>query len=405
MKILINDFEHTQKEYIQLFKSLGYEKNELIFFTSYERTKEFIKTHLEKNKLHIDLIITNESKDSGNDILKANELLFYKNNLNCSFSKSNFRISSIPIILYSKKDTKSLRFINGFNSIIKKNENGNHDFFLRECERTIKEWRKMLFTDLDNLGIGLKNLHNFCSSRYYKNYYQQNIQRNAEAHFINRTKILSVEFIKAPISLNYDWIRLKNREIEEAILRFIDTYKYHIKYDRNNNERTILHNFFNHYKCILLRDAYSDLEHELKLRELNIKQSQICDYILKTEFPDFLSTTFFEVKKEDVKFYINKHKKRPIPSGPFRSHLYQVEGYKEYAENPVHHKELTSKLKYNTNKFNFILLAGRYEEKEEMSYYFEKDLKKFEGVDVLTYEELELININYLNKYNRLDVA
>jgi hypothetical protein len=405
MKILINDYEDTKDQYTKIFGNFGYEHNQLIFLNSFESTKDFIVTYLEKKKLHIDLIITNDSKDNGKDILKANQLSFFKNNLITSYSKENFRINSIPIILYSENETKSEKFLSSFSSIINKNEFGEHDYFIHECEKAIKNWRKLLQEDLDALEIKPEQLPQFINSEFFNKYYFRKISNNAEHYFVNKTKIVSMEFIKAPTNLNYDWIVFHNNQIEEAILKYTDTYRNHVKYDRKNGERAILHEFFRQNRTILLRDIYNDLEYELNLKELKVKNSEECDFILKTEYPDFLATTFFEVKKEDVTFYVKKNTKRPQISSEFLSHLQQVWGYKEYTENPKHELELNTKLGYSTKKFDFVLLAGRLEEKEEMKNIFNSQINRmFEGIKVITYEELEEVNTNYLDKFNRLKI-
>jgi len=405
VKILINDFVNTREDYIKTFGNFGYEDNELIFTTTFESSREFIETHLEKKKLHIDLIVTNDSLEESSNALKSSELCFLKNNLTTSFSKGNFRISSIPIILYSKNETKSLQFQNNFNSIIKKNEYGEHGYFVRECERVIKEWRKLLYSDMETLGVKVEQLPDFVNSDYFKKYYFRNVSSNSDLYFAHKTKSVSTEFIKLPKLLNYDWVVLNNQEIEKAILRYIETYKNHVNYNRKNGERAILHEFFNRNRTILLRDTYSDMEYELNLNELKANNSEECDFILKTEYPDFLNTTFFEVKKEDVTFYVKKKTKRPQISSEFLSHLQQVWGYKQYTENPHHKVELNSKLKYPTNNFDFVLLAGRLEEKEEMKDVFESHVNRmFEGIKVITYEELEEVNINYLDRFNRLTI-
>lgn len=402
MRILINDFEYNSEHYIKAFRSFGYEDNELIFTQSFEASRDFIEIHLEKKKLHIDLIITNDEKEISNRILKANELCFFKNNLTTSFSKNNFRICSIPTILYSQKETKSSDFQSNFNAIVQKNEYGEHKYFITECERVIRDWRKLLYSDLETLEVKPDQLLQFVNSDYFKKYYFIKVSTNSEHYFANKTKIVSHEFIKLPSPLNYDWVVLSNKEIETAILKYIDTYKNHVKYDRQNNERTILHDFFNKHRTILLRDTYSDMEYELNLNELKVRNSEECDFILKTEYPDFLKTTFFEVKKEDVTFYVKKDTKRPQISAPFFAHLQQIYGYKKYTENPNHKVELDTKL-YPTQNFDFVLLAGRLEEKEEMIDLFEPQVNRmFEGIKVITYEELENVNTNYLDKFNRL---
>lgn len=403
MKILINDLKENQTHYKEVFRQFGYEENELLFRDSFQDTIEFITDHLEIQKGHIDLIITNEIKFSEYNSLKANELLFFIKNHTQTFSKGNFRISSIPVLLYSQYESKE-NSLNGFKSIVQKNNIGLHKYFFDECERLIKEWRNQIYIDLDNLGLKVELLHNFTLSTNFKNYYFNNITRKAEMYYHNKTSQLSKEFIKAPTTLNYDWLLLNSLEIENSIYKYIDTYNHHRKYDRNNGERTILHEFFKQNKIILLRDTYSDMKYELNLNEIDTKNSEECDFILKTEYPEFLKTTFFEVKKEDVTFYVKKNTKRPQISSTFLSHLNQIWNYKEFTENPLNTVELKNKLEYDTKNFDFVLLAGRIEEKEEMKHLFEKQIgRMFEGIKVVTYEELENININYLEKFNRLN--
>lgn len=403
MRILINDSEDQKVRYISTFNQFGYEKNELIFCDSFDKTKAVIVNHLADKKLHIDLIITNDSSDYSPDTLMASELSYLKNTITESFSKCNFRICSIPIILYSLHKSKSDNFDKRFDSIVQISEVGNHDYFISECERVIKEWRHQIYIDLDCLGIKIDNLPGFHHSNYFKSYYQSNISGKAEEYFSLKTKILSIEFIRLPTPLNYDWIILTNDTIDKTIVDFESTFKNHIKYDRKNNERTILHEFFNKNKLILLRDTYTDLHHEKNLFDFNEKTSEECDYILKTEFPDFLRTTFVEVKKEDVVFYVKKHTKRPQISSNFLSHLEQVWRYKEFTQETKNQPEIKNKIGYETNQFDYVLLAGRLEEKLEFKEKFDKDITRmFKDIEVITYEELEDININYLNRFNRL---
>jgi hypothetical protein len=80
VRILINDIGLEKQRYINIFNEFGYEKNELIFCSSYEKSKTFIINYLDTKKLHIDLIITNDTSDTNNDILKASELCYFVQN-------------------------------------------------------------------------------------------------------------------------------------------------------------------------------------------------------------------------------------------------------------------------------------------------------------------------------------
>jgi hypothetical protein len=384
--------------------SFGYEKNELIFCQTFEQTKDFIVNQLEKNKLHIDLIITNDSNNGhSTNLLKSSELSFFIRSLTTSFSKKNFRISSIPIILYSKNETKLSEDILGFNRIIQKNTLGNHQYFINQCERAIKNWRKSILEDLDILDIPIESLHNFIFSKYYQIHYSKRILNCPEYHFAHSTSIVSLEFIRCPQPLNYDWLSIKEENIEEALEKYSEIYKRHKKYDRRNNERTVLHKFFNENKIILLRDTFVDLQYETNLYEANGVLSEECDFILKTDFPEYLNTTFFEVKKEDVKFFSNVNRKRPSLNRKFQDHLDQIWQYKKFSQNESNYKEIENKLGYRTNHFDYVLLAGRDEEKAEFQELFQEKMKDhYDGITVMTFEELEDTNVNYLNKFSRL---
>jgi hypothetical protein len=405
MKILINDFESNEETYKNIFSKYGYEENELIFCNSFDKTKAFITEQLIQKKLHIDVIITNESSKLNDDSLKANELEIFKNGLEKSYSKGNFRINSIPLILYSQTNTKENNRMKGFNAVIKKNAINQSDYFISKLEQIIINWRKELIMDLENLEVLNKNILNLHESKFYKTYYKNTISKNTETYFLLKTKIVSKEFINLPTPLIYDWLIIDRNKIEKSITEFNTTYNQHNKYNRKNNERTILHGFFNRNKMILLRDAFVDFEYERNLYDFNQKTNEECDYILKTEFPDFLKTTFFEVKKEDVTFYVKKKTKRPQLSSNYLSHLEQVWRYKKYSENNDNQTEFESKIGYGTSNFDHILLAGRKEEKIEMKEKFEEDLNRmYNGVKVITYEELEELNINYYDKFKRLTI-
>ncbi len=107
LKILINDFETEKEKHYRIFSSSGYESNELIFCKSFKQSKSFLIDFLEKRKLHIDLIITNESSS----VLRASGFCCFKNSLTTSYSNSNFRICSIPLIKIIQKMLKIKTFI------------------------------------------------------------------------------------------------------------------------------------------------------------------------------------------------------------------------------------------------------------------------------------------------------
>ena len=170
-------------------------------------------------------------------------------------------------------------------------------------------------------------------------------------------------------------------------------------------ERTVWHTLFRKYNRLILRDVYTNYLYERNLRENGGRKSQECDFILTTEFPGQLSTTFLEVKREDKQYYVRKHSKSPQYGADFQADLKQVWRYYKYTVNPKYKEELAHQVGYTTNRFDFLLLAGRKEEKEEMQEVFEEDLRDhFAGIQVRSFEEFGETYANYIDKFSRLVV-
>lgn len=403
MKILINDSRDNKERLINIFCNGGYERNNLIFVHSFEECKMFFENQLEKG-VELDLIITGKDTDSSINSLNPHALLLLKNSIDKSFSRSNFRINSIPIILYSSADDKSELQDLGFNAIVKSNDKNKHSYMIKVVEQQIRKWREQLIIDLHSIGLSEK-YYPYFKNEYEEKRYFNSIGRHFEQIFFNRTSVLSKEFIANPSFLSYDWLRIKDESLEQSLIGFSKMYKYHIKYDRKNNERTIIHNYLLKNVQILERDSYSDHLYEVPLMEKNGVNSQICDFILRPSLPSYQDTTFFEVKKEDVQLMVKKNKKRPQPSHEMHAHLYQLSDYQSYSANVENAQELSIKLGYITNNFTYQLLAGRLEEKEEVNEVFNSILaKNFSGIEVFTFEEFEQLGQKYIDKLSRLKI-
>ncbi|TCD18944.1 DUF4263 domain-containing protein [Pedobacter psychrodurus] len=134
-------------------------------------------------------------------------------------------------------------------------------------------------------------------------------------------------------------------------------------------------------------------------------QRRICDYLLKTDLPNYLPTTFFEVKKESVQLMAHKHRKHPKLSEEVNRHLEQLDNYQLYTEVAENWGELALKIGYQTQNYDFQLLAGRSVEKEEYLDVFKSKLqRRYHGIDEFTFEELEEINYIHLEQLQKLRV-
>jgi len=402
MKILINDDYDNREGLIKIFSNSDYERNELIFCSGYDESKNFILQNMENQKCHIDLIVTNNHPGKRDNTLNAEALAMLKNSSPLSYSNGNFRVNSVPIILYSDSEEKTELEHTPFDAIVKKKEGYHHPYFISSIENLIRNWRKELLLDFDRLELKINRQPYFKDSQS-KDYYDNRFGKNYESTF-HKTAIVSKEFIANPTILEYEWITANESLIEQNINKYHSTYTNHIKYDRYNNERTILHDFFKLYPRILKRDSYIDYLYETQLKDVG-ETRQACDFILTTNIPSYLVTTFFEIKKEDVKLMVAKRKKRSRLSSEFSGYLGQLWDYKKYSQSLNNKGEMLEKIGYETTNYQYQILAGRLEEKAEMLEVFNERLSDhYPGLDAITFEELEILNINSFKKFNRLKV-
>jgi len=404
MRILINDSPGTESQYMQIFLEKGYEHNELIFRDGFADTQAFVEQQLEKNRLHIDLIITSRDEEGSRfERMAADKLCYFKNQLTSAYSKGNLRIAAIPLVLYSTAERSALHTF-GFDAIVQKNKEGDHRQFVRECERLIRNARRTVLDDLDNLRLKVEDLSLFPYSLKAKEYFKL-VRPRADHYFTNLTKAVSQEFIKCPTFLNYDWLHLTQEEMERPYDEFVKKFRRQIKYGGRINERTVWHALLRKYERLIKRDVYDRYSYELNLSEGMGRESQECDFILKTDFEGLLNTTFLEVKREDKRYYTKRKGKRPQYTRKFQADLNQAWDYYKYTINPTYQRELAEKI-YATRKFNFVLLAGRREEKEEMQEVFDTDLNDhYPGIQVQSFEDFAEVYENYMAKVNRLALS
>src|SRR3546814_16959167 len=121
------------------------------------------------------------------------------------------------------------------------------------------------------------------------------------------------------------------------------------------------------------------------------------------DLPSHQNTTFFEVKKENVKMMVKMNKKRPRFSSEMHDHLYQISDYRKYTTKPENAAELAVKMGYLPERNSFQLLVGRLDEKLEAKDIFREKLgDNFHGIEVVTNENMESLTIENINKLDRI---
>src|SRR3546814_17073770 len=103
----------------------------------------------------------------------------------------------------------------------------------------------------------------------------------------------------------------------------------------------MIHQLFLRNPSLLHRDSYADHKYELSLKEKQDNCRQNCDFILMPDLPSHQNTTFFEVKKENVKMMVKMNKKRPRLISERHNQQYKISDnrkYKKKKKNKKHKK-------------------------------------------------------------------
>lgn len=404
MTILVVDIDAEREKYQQAFRVNNYEDNNLIFRTSFQQAKEFLVDDLETKKRHIDaIVVANTAYANGGDVIKAKELLETRNLMVTSFSGGNFRICSIPMIMVTPELPNSA-LVAGllFDDMVEKNKSGNYTALINAVESQVKRWRQGVIYDLGELGLDHRRLKGFHSKEGFAKVYQPRIGKRAEAFFAQYTRIVSLEFIKHPDDLPYDWLTVTVEAIEKQVRHFSKGYRKHKPYNKYDNENTILHPLLIKNPAVLLRDSFVSFLHE-KAFPQNAGFSKRPDFILKPAIPAHMHTQWFEVKKENVTLLKGKSKKEQLPTSDLTAHATQLYRYKKYAEGEGNKNIIEERLGFKPGKFNYVLLVGRGEETDKYREQINEIMTDhYKGISLLSFEDLERTSQHYLERFDRL---
>lgn len=393
MKILYisNRKNITKDEAFKWFNFYCEKPEDLSLHLNLKSAKEFLsKEILEKNK-HLDFIITdwqfslNNSKPLLNWIKQSNEI----------YSENNFLFRSIPVLLIEDKLNQSATISDGFDSII---ENFPNDSIkLRYAiKNVIKTWRYSLAEDLDLIGLDPQTQKNFENHRLdFISYY--------------RLKILSREFVDNKSKrLNYIWTNENSELLYDSSEMFLDKMNRTIKKPTKYLEKEF-HDFFRSNPTFIKGEDHLTTQTEM-LYEKHFYRNGTRSY----NEPDFINKPYnyslsipeiFEIKRQSHKI-ISKRSDQFLSKA--KKSFEQVMRYKEYfeSENPLHQNYIKHHLGKLYSSYEYTLLMGSSEEKNQHEDLIER-LKcdfDFEDINLLTYEELLQRHIRLCNRLKEFDI-
>lgn len=388
--IYITNQEISKEEAFNWFSFFCMDVADLYMFNTITSFKEFISKTI-KDKGHIDLVITDWNFGNQN----AREILNYIRESSYHYSDNNFVLRSIPVVLIEDVNQQSKTISEGFDATIS-------DFPANKLKAkyvvkdVVKRWRYLLASDLELIGLDPKTLKEYPNQRkQFLSYY--------------KLKVISRDFVdNKSKKLSYIWTGMRTDIMSDLNQLFYDK----ITRARNPNLKVSeksFHDFFREYPTFLKRDKYS-LEDKLMLYEKHFYKNGTKRY----DEPDFVNVPLihslippeiFEIKRVDQKI-INSRTNQFIYNA--KKSFQQVERYKRYmlSDNPLHQQYIIRYLGQLYQEYQFTLLMGTRDEKEEYLDLIERLRRDFEFTDVklITYEELLGKHIELCDQLNEYDI-
>jgi hypothetical protein len=181
----------------------------------------------------------------------------------------------------------------------------------------------------------------------------------------------------------------------------VRTRKFRIK------DEKLIHKFLKENPNFLLRESYSNYYYEEQLYYPNTLKYIEPDFILKPKSYIIGSKTeIFEVKLP-FEGIIKKRKQHQNPYTSFWDYLGQVKDYQDYFKMKEVQAEIIKKLGYLPHNYNYVLLVGGKDHKEENLEILKLRSRQFhfEDINILTYEELLEYQIRFIQREKIIGIS
>lgn len=311
------------------------------------------------------------------------------------YSANNFLFRSIPIILIEDQNNQSASISEEFDTVIQ-DFPSNSLQIKYSIKNAIKTWRYSLAADLDLIGLDPKT---------------QKIYTNHRSTFISyyKLKILTRNFVDNKSKLlNYIWTNESSKLLYDSSSKFLDKMNSTLKNPPKYLEKEI-HDFFILNPTFIKGEDFSTLNSEMIYEKHFYKNGT-----RKYDEPDFVNKPYnyalrspeiFEIKRQSQKIltvrndrFLSKTKKN----------FEQVKRYKNYfdTENIIHQNYIKQHLGQIYDSYEYTLLMGSKNEKEDNESLIDK-LKKdfdFQDINLITYEELLERHIRICDRLNEFDI-
>lgn len=371
---------------------------------TFESGMEYILNSVVEKQKHLDFIVVSRSNgrniwEFGNDDSNIHEFAIWLRNLNLTYSADNFQVSSIPLVLDDKETYHRSLFVASFKNkyydLITNLSAVNEHIASKIIALPLNGWLNTLADELDR--ADLDTGFNFNKSLIPK-----------KDTF--DTKILSSGFFQRAQGLNYVWVgdNIDKLYVDADLFKKMLDRSCRNRAKRNEKE---FHHYLLSNKGILIGEEFYDTIYEHHFYYQMSRRYVEPDFINLTYSHSHYLPQVFEVKLPNQSLV---DLKTGAITSYLRKSLDQVgEKYTSYFSDLEHNLaqikgglmlkgNVQEELKrdYSHLKFNYTLLIGRHDQKEENEAIINKhlDARGFR-IDITTYDELLA---KYQAIYNRV---
>jgi hypothetical protein len=301
-----------------------------------------------KDQLHIDLIIT-ESYSPDRPFV---EFIDFIRQSQETYSFNNFKLSAIPIVLFTEVDPRVDYKNLSVDLIIDKNDRKQVDEAGAAMVSMIRSWRRKIYDDLEVLGIGLDYDFDRITTGY------------AVTARIHQTKILAASFVLKQNKLPYLWLSSDFFELESSIDELEKLINQYLTTSKESLQRIQweeqFQDFFKRNPSFLFENNYSKYWSQPKLKVANTKKSYKPDFVKKPFVSPELSKNWeiLDLKLPIMEF-IQQTDFHPTFTSKFFKCLQQIKDYKSYFMKEENKKNIEDVLNFHPKFPKLTLVVGK----------------------------------------------
>lgn len=340
---------------------------------------EYIKDTVIANQLHIDLIIT-EYYSYG---IPVPEIIDFIRSSDATYSDNNFKLSSIPILIYTRQnpqiDYKNLKV----NLTLDKGHRDHRSRLVKNAKTLVVDWRRKIYDDLELLGVGVD--YNF--DRINMGY--------AVTVKSDNTFILSKSFLIKQKRLPYLWLKADFFEQEKSLNDLEKLINQYLEYPREKLQRyqweEQFQQFFKLHPEFLFEKNYNRYWSQPKLKIGDTKRSYKPDFIKEPRIGMELSKNWEIVDlKLPLMEFMQQTSFHPTFTAKFLKCLKQIKDYKTYFMNDQNKTNIEEVLKFHPKHPKLTLLVGKRNTLYNQQDLLHQNLNElnFADVSLMAYDEI-----------------